>query len=500
MARTEDVGVVPSEIAESRSALVARVAVGVLLGIASAVLNVLAHPPYALGPLALVMLVPMLVAQHHVMPRRLAGVAPAIAIAGPAWWAITNIVPSDANAAVRVTPFALAVLLLPLGPLDRWLMERTRYRYFVFGLPLVWASIAMAVANGPTGAIGTSANALHRFPSLIQPVSVVGSIGLILAIYLANWAVGAIVLGLLGHRCFPRPRSVRIGMATVAVAVVWIGASVLMLRTPESTVRVAAIQPGGFFRPAIGSPASAAIERFEAPTRRAAADGAKLVVWTEGGVPFDPTAVESERIPALAREMKVYIAVGYGVFERNRMRNEAILVTPQGRVLGPYAKQHPVTFLGERSDSDHGYPVFDTDIGRMALLICFDLDFFDTPRRMARQGAGLLAVPSNDWSEIAKVHYASFVMRAVENRVSIVKADTAWDSAIIDPYGRVLRKKISPEGASATLVADVPVGSGRTVASAIGNLNGLVVAMAALVMLVLVIVGARRVNEDSVPA
>jgi apolipoprotein N-acyltransferase len=497
-AKAEATGLAAAGAGRGGASNVQRAAVGVLLAVLSAIISIVAHPPYAIGPLALVMYVPMLVAQHHVLPRRAAGLAPAIAIGGAAWWGLSHAVPRGANLMVRASPIVIAVLLLGAGVLDRVLMERTRYRFFVFAVPLVWTAIAVATVYGPTGSIGTTALAMHRLPALIQPVSVVGSIGLILVINLANWALGAIALGVVGHRSFRPRRMLRIAVATGVVGVVWIGASLLMLGgTPERSVRVAAIQPGSFSHPEIGSPASAAIERFEAQTKKAAADGAQLVVWTEGGLPFDPAVVETERLKSLARDARIYIAVGYGVFEPGRTRNEAILVTPDGRFLGPYSKQHPVTFLGERSDSDHGYPVFDLPIGRTALLICYDLDFFDTPRRMARQGAGLLAVPSNDWSEISDVHYASFVLRAIENDVSIVKADTAWDSAIVDPHGRVLAKKVSPQGARATLVADVPVGSGRTIASAVGDLNGLVVVLAALSMLVVVIVRARRARDDA---
>jgi apolipoprotein N-acyltransferase len=54
------------------------------------------------------------------------------------------------------------------------------------------------------------------------------------------------------------------------------------------------------------------------------------------------------------------------------------------------------------------------------------------------------------------------VFRAVENRVTIVRADVAYDSAVIDPYGRELARRVTPDGEAAVLVADVPLGSGRS--------------------------------------
>ncbi|MEW5933494.1 MAG: hypothetical protein AB1816_07925, partial [Bacillota bacterium] len=60
----------------------------------------------------------------------------------------------------------------------------------------------------------------------------------------------------------------------------------------------------------------------------------------------------------------------------------------------------------------------------------------DTARKVARNGARLLTVPSFDWLAIAHKHYTHLVFRAIENRVSAVKADVGF--AIVDPYGRIL--------------------------------------------------------------
>lgn len=77
------------------------------------------------------------------------------------------------------------------------------------------------------------------------------------------------------------------------------------------------------------------------------------------------------------------------------------------------------------------------------------------------QGAQLIGVPSNDWGSIADKHYTHVVFRAVENRVAMVKADGGFDSAIIDPYGRIIALAAYSQGGEATLLADVPLGNGK---------------------------------------
>jgi apolipoprotein N-acyltransferase len=59
--------------------------------------------------------------------------------------------------------------------------------------------------------------------------------------------------------------------------------------------------------------------------------------------------------------------------------------------------------------------------------------------------------------------YVQTLFRAVENRVTTVKADSAFSSAIVDPYGRILAKRNgAPDGEAFALVADVPLGSANT--------------------------------------
>lgn len=80
---------------------------------------------------------------------------------------------------------------------------------------------------------------------------------------------------------------------------------------------------------------------------------------------------------------------------------------------------------------------------------------------MVSQGAQLIAIPSNDWSSIADKHFSHVVFRAIENRVAMVKSDGGFDSAIIDPYGRILSLASFAKGGEATLVADVQIGDGK---------------------------------------
>jgi apolipoprotein N-acyltransferase len=179
-------------------------------------------------------------------------------------------------------------------------------------------------------------------------------------------------------------------------------------------------------------------------------------------------------LKALAAEVNAYLLIGYGVNDDPRgWRNEMVMLTPGEQFLDVYGKNHN-TSPGEPPIITAGvYPVYDTSLGKLATLICNDVHFTDTSRLLANKGAQLIAVPTLEIPGIAIEQVAQSVLRAVENRVAVVKADVAYAAAIVDPYGRVLALRDgSPDGAAFALVSDVPLGSSKTLYSGVGDWVG----------------------------
>lgn len=256
----------------------------------------------------------------------------------------------------------------------------------------------------------------------------------------------------------------------------------------EGTLRVGTVQANTPLDP------EEELQRMIAATRELGAQGAQIVVWREGGVKFDPLTERTDIFTTLARETGAYIAVGYRLDSNGVRRNEAVIFSPTGETYGPYGKAHPGRFAGDQSDTGGEYLVYQTAIGPIATIICYDLDFTDTAREMARRGAAFIAVPSNDVPGIAATHYTHLVFRAIENGFPLAKADSLYDTAIIDRDGRILARNVnllSPEQARAvtqarslptqTLIADVAVRSGQTLSTRFGDWVGwLSIVLAAL--------------------
>jgi len=445
------------------------------LSVISGLAFLLAFPPYGIWWLAWIGWVPVLLAQYRVIPAKLSMLPPALATfiwlqgyLGPVFGGSGNF--------MEYLPLAIFFLSLLTESGNRRFNERTHYRWFVFQGSISAAANEMIRLFIPiAGTWGFIAYTHYEQPWLIQPVSIFGIIGMGFLIILVNYALTQGALWLFDQRWsldedVPqlKRRHVQRWLAGAGAALaIWVILSLMMFRTPETpTVRVAAIQPDTSPIVSANQGKAELVAQLHArmmeQTREAAQQGAEFIIWPEGTLQDDPQVSDPLGLTDLAQDLGVYLVVGYvvdvspGVF-----RNEATIIDPSGEFLGVFGKDHPVTFAGETSPTRGTYPVYDTALGTLATIICYDQDYTDTTQRMARQGAQLVAVPSNDWSGIADKHYAHTVFRAAENRVAMVKSDGGFDSAVVDPYGRLLALAVHPEGGEATLVSDVALGSGK---------------------------------------
>ncbi|MFQ5466355.1 MAG: apolipoprotein N-acyltransferase [Thermodesulfobacteriota bacterium] len=205
-------------------------------------------------------------------------------------------------------------------------------------------------------------------------------------------------------------------------------------------------------------------------SRRAASEGAGLIVWPETAVPFYLGAEpeDSRRVEDAARTAGAYILTGSPSFSfpekgsAPEFFNSAYLLDPGGTATGRYDKVHLVPFgeyvpmrkvlffiskltegVGDFTPGPGPIPITFRDSG-LGVLICYESIFPELARRYAARGAGLLVVITNDaWFGRTSAPYQHFemaVMRAVENRTYLVRAANTGISGVIDPAGRVKRE------------------------------------------------------------
>ena len=130
------------------------------------------------------------------------------------------------------------------------------------------------------------------------------------------------------------------------------------------------------------------------------------------------------------------------VFDGRRPVNRAILYGPQG-IIGHQDKQIMTRF--EREDWDvigaPGLRVFDSALGRIGILICYDSEFPLLARVLAQAGVELLLVPSctDTVAGFSRVRIGAMA-RALESQCVVVQAPTVgpcdWMPALDENRGR----------------------------------------------------------------
>lgn len=452
----------------------------------------LAFAPHRLWYLVWIGFVPMLVAQHRVLPGRLSALAPGIAVGGFVAGCFGGIFPERAAWYMKQLPLLLGVVvtLASLGaPVAR---KRSGYQYWPLLGAAGWVAVELVRSFIPAlGTWGFVGYALYRQTWLLQPVAVFGTFGLDLLVVLVSYAFALLLFAWLDRRrarkrnqpladeraFVPMQLAVRWCAGVGAACALWGALSLAMLPrgAGASTVRVAALQPGYRRRANVHSREEldhALLETLSGQTRRAAAQGARFIVWPESALHADPRLVYREPLAALAKEVSAYLFVGYSLETRAGRRNEVVAIAPDGGFPGVYGKDHPVGFLGETSITRGTYPTYATPFGVVGTVICADIDFTDAPRKLARSGAKILFVPSADWPGISTRHYVLGVFRALETGSALVKSEYSRDSVIVDGYGTMRASVITPEGSEAVLVADVASRPGLPLAARWGDWVG----------------------------
>ncbi|MCW3062490.1 MAG: lnt [Capsulimonas sp.] len=299
-----------------------------------------------------------------------------------------------------------------------------------------------------------------RATTLIQIASVTGVWGVSFLLWLANAALADAIL-----RRSVKTKPIAITLAAVAVTLVF---GVWQLRSAKSgpSLRVAAIQDfsGGETGDLAPDPPANVENDRDKMTRKAAAQGAKLIVWSEEclGSGFNP---DNSRDPttALARETNAFLAIGYSDSHRPKAYNCAGLVSPEGKLLGAHHKVH--LYLGESESVTVGgrSTSYASPLGRVGMEVCFDSCYTNITRQVAASGAQIIAMPNYDpptpRGVLHDLHVAFLPFRAVENHVPFVRSDSNGRSQVVDAYGRLVG--VSPLYSPDILVRDVALGDGR---------------------------------------
>jgi apolipoprotein N-acyltransferase len=351
-----------------------------------------------------------------------------------------------------------------------WLAQRRSAGWALLTAPLLWVGgewlRGHLLGGFPWGNLGYSQH--QRLP-VIQIAELGGVPAVTLVIVAVNAALAGVFV-LTWQRALA-------GMAAgtlLLAATLGFGFWRLHEPPPAGQASVAIMQPA-IEQPLKWDPghATVVLRIYQELTRQAGAERPHLIVWPETASPTvlrrDPALLAA--LAGMSGEMGVPILVGsIDVLDGdapgrptgapNRLTNTAFLVTEKG-ITGRYDKIHLVPFgefvpLSGVIGFVRGWAEFIADLepgsravvfpgppAPFGVVICYEGIFPDLFREFVNNGARVMVNMTNDgWfgrTSGPEQHLAMYPFRAVEHRISVVRAANTGISAFVAPTGQVVR-------------------------------------------------------------
>lgn len=231
------------------------------------------------------------------------------------------------------------------------------------------------------------------------------------------------------------------------------------------------------------------LHRLSEVARRAAQQGVELLVTPEltltgydiGDLKDLVQGDDVEHVAALARDTGVALVVGLALSDGDGFANAAVTIDAAGEVLSVYRKAHLFGPLDQSRFTPGTEPFAMAELGgiRVATMVCYDVEFPETVRAAALDGAHLVAVPTANMHPFEIVCESVVPVRAFENQVYLAYANHCGHegettyvgrSVIVGPDGKPLATADSER--EALIVADIDTGVTQTAQAANPYLTG----------------------------
>lgn len=207
------------------------------------------------------------------------------------------------------------------------------------------------------------------------------------------------------------------------------------------------------------------LQKMDRMISRAAGEGAQLVIFPElaltgylcrdryYSLAENVPGASTEKVADIAKKNNVYIV--FGMVEKageGVLYNTSVMVGPEG-FIGKYRKKYLPTHLvfEEKRYFRQGYEtrVFETEIGKIGLMICYDIFFPEVARLLTLMGSQLIVCISAS-PGTRRGFFETFISsRAMENTVFLAYANLVgvedglvfWGgSRIVGPNGTIITK------------------------------------------------------------
>ena len=155
-------------------------------------------------------------------------------------------------------------------------------------------------------------------------------------------------------------------------------------------------------------------------------------------------------VQAACREAGIYASPNFYVEENGQRYDMSLLIDDRGEILGRQKMVHiaqAACFYEQDyyTPSEEGFTVFDTPIGRIGIVVCFDRHYPESVRTLALRGADLILIPTaNTTAEPSDLFQWEIRVRAFQNSVNIAMCNRvgeegemifSGESLVADPLG-----------------------------------------------------------------
>ncbi|HET7559499.1 MAG TPA: carbon-nitrogen family hydrolase [Limnochordia bacterium] len=187
-------------------------------------------------------------------------------------------------------------------------------------------------------------------------------------------------------------------------------------------------------------------------------------MWSTGFAYREFPGLAQEALPetlrllqSTARKAGAWVSGTLPEVEGKKVYNTMFWLDPTGRIAGRYQKVHLFPPMGEDERLAPGRRLLtvETPFGRLGGCICFDIRFPELARRLAIEGAKLLAVPAQ-FPHPRRDHWLTLLKaRAIENQCFVAAANIVGRdgrleffgaSRLIDPWGEEIAGGEEEEG------------------------------------------------------
>ena len=176
------------------------------------------------------------------------------------------------------------------------------------------------------------------------------------------------------------------------------------------------------------------------------------------GRPADAYAVSVKdsyvrEICDLCRKLKIYASPNFYIEEDGKKYDMSLLINDKGEIIGKQKMVHVAQcehFYEQDyyTPSEEGFQVFDTLLGKIGIVVCFDRHYPESVRTEALRGAELIIIPTaNTSSEPSELFQWEVRIQAFQNSTNIAMCNRVGtedemefngESLVVDYNGNVI--------------------------------------------------------------